>query len=373
CAAMSGDLSLGPPGTTVLTSDLEQFAQGVDSVREELESCASRLGFADRLVSDAQLWRVDAPYSAVRAEEAQSRARLAVADSVESCVALASGLRSVIGTYEELELRLSDAHRNLSGLVGYGVGWLLPGLALVAAPVLVPSLVGGAIGLGLLPERQRRMLVGTVLAIADAKAGILTDPATVELVRSVVSSADDGLAGLLRVPASVAALLGDDGLGLTGLASATAMIGGVAAMTGAFVETPVAVKTVTTSRDVAPAAGAADRIRRIPDGEEQIRIDTYSLPGQPDRVEVYIAGTASLDVVTGTQPLDMTSNITAMAGGSAGSTRAVEHALRDAGVTAQTPVVFTGYSQGGLVAAQLASSGDWNTVGLVTAGAPAGQ
>jgi hypothetical protein len=36
-------------------------------------------------------------------------------------------------------------------------------------------------------------------------------------------------------------------------------------------------------------------------------------------------------------------------------------------------VQFTGFSQGGLIAAQLAASGDYNTAGLFTAGSPTGQ
>ena len=44
-----------------------------------------------------------------------------------------------------------------------------------------------------------------------------------------------------------------------------------------------------------------------------------------------------------------------------------------AGITAGSAVVFTGYSQGGLIAARLAASGDYHTTGLYTLGGPAGQ
>ena len=47
--------------------------------------------------------------------------------------------------------------------------------------------------------------------------------------------------------------------------------------------------------------------------------------------------------------------------------------MADSGVTAQSPVQFTGFSQGGLIAARLAASGDYNTMGLFTAGSPTGQ
>lgn len=369
---MSSDLVVGQPGTTVLTTEIEQYAQRLDTVREELYECAARLIHIDRLVSDAELWRVDAPYSAVRAEEALVEARGAVGGALASSEVLTSGLRQVAAGYEAAERGLEDAHLKLSGLVGYGLGWLLPGLALLAVPLLVPTLIAGG-GAFLLPEEHRRRLVEKVLALAKAKAGLLTDPATVEVVRTLVTSADDTIAGAARVPLPVAALLGDDGLRVTGIASATAGVAVAGSTAGLFAETAVRVRPVSTRSDVTPAASVRERIERIPDGSEQIRIDRYSRPGEPDRVEVYIAGTADLGIVTGTEPLDMTSNIHAMAGGSAGSARAVIEALRDAGVTPETPIVFAGYSQGGLIAAQLAGSGEWNTAGLFTAGAPAGQ
>lgn len=370
---MSSDLVIGLPGTSALTTEIEQYAQRLDGVREELYQCAARLIHTDQLVTESDLWRVDGPYSAVRAEESLVEARRLATEALVSSELLTSGLRRVVAGYEATELQLQDAHHRLSGLVGYGIGWLLPGLALLAVPLLVPSLIAGGGGLLLLPEERRRQLIEKVRALAEAKAGVLTDPLTVELVRATVTSADDTLAGLLRVPLPAAAILGEHGLGVTGIASATAAVGIAGSTAGLFVETAVRVRPVSTRSDVAPASSLKERIERIPAGDEQIRVDRYSRPGEPDRVEVYIAGTADLGTVTGTEPLDMTSNLHAMAGGSAGSARAVGAALRDAGVTSDTPIVFTGYSQGGLVAAQLAASGEWNTVALVTAGAPAGQ
>jgi hypothetical protein len=44
----------------------------------------------------------------------------------------------------------------------------------------------------------------------------------------------------------------------------------------------------------------------------------------------------------------------------------------DAGVTPDSPVQFTGYSQGGGTAARLAASGEWNTQGVATFGGPTG-
>src|SRR5690606_13967120 len=150
----------------------------------------------------------------------------------------------------------------LSGLVGYGLGWLLPGLALLAVPLLVPTLIAGG-GAFLLPEEHRRRLVEKVLALAEAKARLLTDPATVEVVRTLVTSADDTLAGAARVPLPLAALLGDDGLRVTGIASATAGVAVAGSTAGLFAETAVRVRPVSTRSDVTPAASVRERIERI--------------------------------------------------------------------------------------------------------------
>lgn len=370
---MSGDLTVGTSESSVLTTDLEQFAQYLEVVTRELSEGSRRLARADRFVTRGELVRGDSPYSAILAEEAIDAAQRAAAEALVSSELLATGLRFVIESYESTELQLARAHEGLAAHVGYGLGWLLPSIALLAAPIVLPGLAGSALGVLLMPEQHRQRLVQGVLALAHAKAGILTDPVTVELVRQVVTSADDFVAGAVHVPPGVALLAGDEGVGITGVASSTAIVAGVAGSFGFLRESPVEVKPMSVTGNAAPATGVKDRIERIPSGHDQIRIDRYEAPGKPDRVEVYIAGTATLGAVTSNEPLDMTSNAHAVAGGSPGSRRAVEAALALAGVTAETPIVFTGYSQGGLIAAQLAASGDWNTAALVTVGAPAGQ
>ncbi|MBX3095166.1 MAG: hypothetical protein KF680_11620 [Cryobacterium sp.] len=369
----SDELVIGTGTTTVLTADLERFAQVLDAVNGELFECSQRLARADRLVTGGELTRIDAPYSAILAEEAIDNAQLAAANAIVSSELLATGLRTVVEHYESNEEQLAHAQQALAAQLGYGLAFFLPGLALLLAPALATGLAGMGIGVLLLPEELRRRFVQNLLAIAHAKAGILSDPVTVELVRRTVTSSDDFLAGLLRIPAGAAQALGDEGMGVTGLGTTTAVIGGAAASVGMLRETRVTVRQTSVEGETAPATGVKDRVDRIPSSHDQIRIERYHAPGKPDRVEVFIGGTSALGAVTGGEAWDMTSNIQAMAEGSAGSARAVLEAMRLAGVTADTPIVFTGYSQGGLLAAQLAASGDWNTAGLVTVGAPAGQ
>ena len=53
-----------------------------------------------------------------------------------------------------------------------------------------------------------------------------------------------------------------------------------------------------------------------------------------------------------------------------GSYRAAVLAMREAGITASDNVILVGHSQGGLIAAQLAASGEYRVSDVVTVGAP---
>ena len=116
--------------------------------------------------------------------------------------------------------------------------------------------------------------------------------------------------------------------------------------------------------------------------EARVRIERYG-----SSVFVFVPGTKTWNPVAGKNPLDATSNLWAMRGpGVAASERAVSKAMGLAGVGAGDSVMFVGHSQGGLVAANLASEAggaansagarrdsakpNYRVVGLVTLGAP---
>jgi hypothetical protein len=91
------------------------------------------------------------------------------------------------------------------------------------------------------------------------------------------------------------------------------------------------------------------------------------------KVFVYIPGTQAF--ISSTNPLDMESNVRAMAGPDrALSEKAVVLAMREAGITASDEVVFIGHSQGGMLAGNLVvNSVGYLPVGLVAIGAPLAQ
>ncbi|ANP74712.1 hypothetical protein [Cryobacterium arcticum] len=121
-----------------------------------------------------------------------------------------------------------------------------------------------------------------------------------------------------------------------------------------------------------PPTGFADLADRIPTRDDggQVRVERYGDAAHPSWV-VYLGGTLEWSPTGSTEPWDMTSNVTAVAGQESGSYAAVLRAMQAAGVATEDPVLPVAHSQGGLLAVELAARGDANVVGLVTFGAPA--
>jgi dienelactone hydrolase len=114
------------------------------------------------------------------------------------------------------------------------------------------------------------------------------------------------------------------------------------------------------------------------DEHAEFRLERYG-----DRVIVYIPGTQKWSPVAGANPLDLTSNVHAMAtqtgsaasGSSAteiaASERAVLASLRMAKVGAGDQVLLVGHSQGGIIAANIAAKAHpFKVAGIVTFGSP---
>lgn len=160
-------------------------------------------------------------------------------------------------------------------------------------------------------------------------------------------------------------------------------LGGVAGLGQAkhLKETAVSVRPSSySSRPVTAPSGVGELIDRIPgsaEGEAQIRLERYSDKAAPGgasgRWILYLGGAIDLGVLPGDESFDMTSNLYATAGLDAGSLRAATTALNQAGVQPGDPVLAVGYSQGGLLAAQLERGGEFNVQGVLTVGAPIGQ
>ncbi|GAB3040746.1 hypothetical protein GCM10027052_22550 [Parafrigoribacterium mesophilum] len=371
---MSDDLAIGGPGAvSVVTTKLKAAARRLDSLSGDVGAIRRQLIVIDRTVTASALRSVDAPLSAIAAERAIDAADAGLIRCAGASARLARSLDQAADRYAFAETFAARAAQCLAALFGYDLGFFLPLLALMALPAA--SAVGSALALKLatMSEAQRRAVVSGLTHWAASHKALLSDPQVVELVRLTAMSADDVGAGALHVPFGLSHLLGDEGLGILGLDTSAATVAGLAAPFGALRETPVTVRRVGTVRGGTVATNVEERAGRIPTHGSQVRIDRISAPGQADRFEVYLAGTSDFSLTPGTQAWDMTSNISAVAGTGAGSYRAAQQAMALAGITPASTVVFTGYSQGGLVAARLAASGEYRTAGLITLGGPVGQ
>lgn len=293
---------------------------------------------------------------------------------------LADALVGAAEGYGEAE-RMAELFARVSGAAaGQALARLLPLLLVMSVPLLTAGALAWLLGgLGIAGPRSA---TGSGRAAPTGFAGwlaknprALTNPLLVQIVRVLVSSIDDVGTGAVGMPLPLALVLGDDGLRLLGVSTSAAGILGLARPFGPFRETGVTVQRAGGANRAKPPAGLgdlADRIPSVSDTGAQVRIERYGDPAAPSWV-VYVGGTAEWNPVPTDQPWDLTSNVAAVAEQGSGSYRAVELAMQQAGVQPGDPVVQVGHSQGGLIAAQLAASDQFNTVLVATFGAPAGQ
>ena len=368
-------------GSVAVASDaLFGDAQSLEAVHDELRRAASALVSADAVVGERLLRRADAPLSALDAEREMDHALGVVEAAARRAAAIGFVLRAAAHGYGVADEAAARIAQQLAASLGYSIGRLLPLAAAVVMPALPPVLAALLVA-ALVSPKQTGALPGAVGAWLADNNRLLTNPVTVALVRAGVMSVDDVIGGALGLPSSVVHALGDEGAGVTGLNTAAGVVAAFGARVGLLVETPVATRVAGTHVGGTVPQGLAQRLDRIPqrvagaDGPRggHVRIERYSTPGEPDAFAVYVTGTADFSPKAGREAFDLTSNVSGIAELPAGSVRAVQDAMRQAGVTADSPVQFAGFSQGGLVAATLAASGDYNTRGLVAVGAPTGQ
>ena len=373
---MSDDLVVGGGGSVaVATVTLFDQAQRLERLGRDLEACVRILGAMDAGAASRLMGTTGARTALERAERGIDDARALLGLAVVRSGHLAAGLQLSANVYGAGESALAAINERLAGDVAAGLGFLAARWGLVLAPGLLiagsRAALASAVASTLAPEAARRGAEPAERWTARHRS-LLSDPRFVQFARVSIVSVDDLAAGAAGLPLPVVRLLGDDGLGPLGLDTTVGAVAAGASLFGALRETRV--RTVPLfSAPSTRAHGFADRAARVPRGRAQVRIDRYSARGRPDRFEVYLGGTADFSPRSGKEPWDLTSNISALSGEPSGAYRAVVDALDQAGVGAQSPLVVTGYSQGGLVAAQLAASGHYDVRGLYTLGAPSGQ
>ncbi len=173
------------------------------------------------------------------------------------------------------------------------------------------------------------------------------------------------------------------------------LAGGVASLAagaGLLVETKVSANIVGVSNSISPPTSIGSLAERLIsnsgpglDGKSAwLRIEKFREPASPVRAAsgqvavpearyvVYIPGTQSWAPRPGTNPFDLTSNLSAISKtGFAGSERAVSLAMTQAGIGPDSKVLLVGHSQGGMVAANISTRFAGSSV--LTFGSPLGQ
>lgn len=191
-------------------------------------------------------------------------AATAITEIADGSRRLADSLVEAAEEYGRVEAGLNAGLRGTGSWLAHTLGTLRPILPLVALSLATPlaflaatSLISNAV-LGRDPS-----VVPPVLAdwLRD-NPRVLTDPVTVAVVRTLVSSVDDAVLGGLGAPYPVAAVLGDDGAGLLGAPSSAFGVLVAARAAGMLRETPVRVSRVNGSAVPVPPGRSPAAIRR---------------------------------------------------------------------------------------------------------------
>ncbi|MBX3195211.1 MAG: hypothetical protein KF727_08970 [Microbacteriaceae bacterium] len=300
------------------------------------------------------------PFLLAARDQAPSRETVRAAERLADRARTA--LRIAIARYSEVESEQRARMLALGQGVASALGPMLRTIVLFGLPAVLAARATGLLGNEQLAAVRRWLIEHPEL---------ITSPAFVEAVRAGAMGADEAVSTALGAPpetiAGIAGAQGFEGVQAGGIA-----LLGIATPLGLFRDGPVRVDRVSTLPLLDGPAGASGRLARVPEGD-QVRIERYDAPDAPPRFVVYVGPTETFSPVASDEPWDLTSNVTGVTGLSAGSLRATEAAMRDAGITSTDQVQFVGFSQGGLVAARLAASGDWNAAGLETYGAPTGN
>ncbi|WP_395638235.1 hypothetical protein [Pseudolysinimonas sp.] len=354
---LGGQLRVTAPGSVVVSTDaLLASADRLRSLERGLHEDCRRVVAADAIHPGWPVSALISPLDALRARCEQAR----------------DAFDRVAADYTAHEAALAGAQRDLAALIAATIGsfavTLLARLVLLNPGLLVAV---GLYGWSSIPDTGDGRL-DTVKQFFLDHPELITSPEFTRFVSLLSTSIDDAVLGAVGVPPILAPLpgveLGPDG----GVAAGALTLIGVGGLFGMFRETPVTVERESTKPVTAPPSGARGHLDRIPEAS-QVRIEKYEADGMPDRYVVYVAPTETFSPFAESEPRDLTSNIHGVAGLEAGAFRAVEQAMREAGIRPDDEVVVSGFSQGGLVATMVAGSGHWNVVGAATFGAPAGN
>ncbi len=389
----SGELVISGGGSLIIATDeLDAIIHRCGPIARRLEAIADDLATMSDLAAHGA--SVPAPRTATASTAFTSSARLCqrTADRLHD---LRTGLMRARDEYSQLEWRLrarmaewsTDVAFSAGSSVGFGLAMLGPGGVLGLAAALFAGrselqLIGAATGKRLREHPE-----------------LLADPAFLAFVRLAVDAADDAVRGAAHLPSALGTpdgagfgpsrppapipsqdLEGRQWLASLALAAVTLTAkGGVTrvrlstrpAGSASAPRTLGALARRIPGHEPGAAAGTSKGAGDSDAGDEpQVRIERYLDDSDSERFVVYLGGTADFGLPPGDEPFDMTSNIASVADRNSAALETARAAMRAAGIDTVAPVLFVGYSQGGLLAERLADSGDYTAAGAVTFGSP---
>jgi hypothetical protein len=356
-AARGGAILVATDALLAQTERLGRLRTELDDAALALDRIDS-LGVAGLAVASGSTARGLALRSAAQLDTARVAVRAAGAITARTD----DDLRLAISGYTAAETEQQAEALRLGSLLGILWGPAIRALLIAGLPAVLLARAAGV--------DQNDLPLAELRQWFLHHPELITDPAFVEGVRTTVMSVPDAAGSAAGFPPGVASQLAAV-YGFTGVEAGAAITLVAGRPFGLFRETPVSVERIATVPVASAPSGSVERLSRVPEGN-QVRIERYDAPGEPSRFVVYVGPTETFSPIADDEPWDLTSNVDGVAGLDAGSLRATELAMHDAGIRGDDEVQFIGFSQGGLVATRLAASGDWNAMGLETYGAPAG-
>ncbi|WP_343923460.1 hypothetical protein [Rhodoglobus aureus] len=373
---MSDELIISGGGSHAVATD-EMLSNAANLLRaaDMTRDIVGAIEMVDARLTIGQLESLGIPTAAALAETDLDYAHFALSQLASRAELMSGLVRFAAQAYGLGEAISESLIRRVAADAAAVIGFFFPAWAatVVLTSPLLPILASIGVAAFVLgradPQLSDQKWMSTQLN------ELISDPAFVRALRYGVMTVDEFAAGAAGFPPSLVSALST--AGVIGLASSAGFIQRAGGVAGVLKETPVALKRTTQPEPVTAAESVEERVKRIPqpadERPEQVRIEKYETLGEPHRFEVYIAGTVDFAISGSTEPVDGTSNLSLAAGQQSGSIAAVAAAMREAGITSESPVTFNGHSQGAATAARLAESGEYNTTGVFTVGGNIGQ
>lgn len=389
---MGGDshpirVSGGAGGLTARFEDMLSYADVLDTAGDDLRATSGDLG---RMLLDQDLAEA---LVLCPGEVAEAEAKLALAATGPDGALWTSGeleatarlVRFSVDTYREVDQRLSELADLGWDVAGFGLGYGMT-VPLVAAAVPV---AGGHLLLDQVNPELADRLTGATLE--EVQETIYENPwleeALTRLAPGLVQGGAFSLASLLG-PQGQALLVAASGGewpttdyhdALSGLVNLGGLFG-LLQDQGRYTVAEAGAPTPLIRLDAEHLVGTIFEQQGVLSAQsgELAHVQVIELDGDPPSYIVQIPGTQTPALAHGQNPLDMDSNTNLMQRNGASPSpliaQEVLEAMSRAGIPADAPVMLTGHSQGGIIAAQIASDdmaqSRFTITSIVTGGSP---